>query len=338
MNKDDFIILSGTGNYPLAERTMGWINNNTGKNFSFSHINFDSYPDKEDDFRIPRPEKLKDKNVIIFQSISNLQLKEQFLALCFACKHQYGAKKVIAVTPFLMYRRQERKEKFLEINRNLMFIKQISNAGVDEIIFCDIHSEATLIYCQENNIKAHNTSGAKIFAELLEPITANDEEVFIYSPDKGSIKRAIELAKILNKAVLFNLKDRNAEGHISQKTLEGDTLEKLSKEFSYPLAEALDIKDKTIIIVEDEVSTGSTAKMVANKLKAKGAKKLIFCATHSVCTPGWKRTFVENSPFYKIILGNTIERNYEKSTGGKVTNASMHPVIATALLKVMSNI
>ncbi|MCF7820160.1 MAG: ribose-phosphate diphosphokinase [Candidatus Pacebacteria bacterium] len=335
MKEENFIILSGTGHYELADKTIQWINNSAGSDFKFSHINFDSYPDGEDDFRIPKPEKIKDKNVIIFQSCNTLKLKEEFLTLVFACKKQYQAKKVIAVMPFMMYRRQERQEKFLEINRNLQFVTEMKAVGVDEILLCDIHSETALTYFKEAGITVHNTSGAKIFAELLEPVLDKEENVVIYSPDKGSIVRAINLAKLLHLPVLFNLKERSAEGTVEQKELEESVLQSLREEFDYPVRPAENLDGQVVIMVEDEIATGSTAKMTAKKLKERGAKKLIFCATHPVCTSGWKRTFVEDSPFDKIILGNTVDRGYKKSTGGKVTNASMHPVLAIKLLSVI---
>ncbi len=334
--EDKFIIFSGQGHYELASKTLQWLNNSAGTDFRFSHINFDSYPDGEDDFRITEPDKIKGKNVIIFQSCNTLELKEQFLTLVFACKHQYQAIKVIAVIPFMMYRRQERKEKNLEVNRNLKFAMEMKAMGVDEIIVCDIHSKTTLNYFKELDILAHNTSGAKIFAELLEPTLAEEEKACIYSPDKGSIARAINLAKILHLPVIFDLKERNSEGVISQKELKKTVLDSLKEEFEYPIKPAEDIKGQIIIMVEDEVATGGTAKMTARKLKKRGAEKIIFCATHPVCTSGWKRTFVEDSPFNKIILGNTLDRGYKKSTGGKVTNASMHPVLAIKLLAIIN--
>lgn len=336
MDPQNFIILSGNGNYELAEKTIRYINNSTSKTFSFSHIDYDNYADSEADFKIERPEKIKNKVVILFQSMNNIEMQEEFLTLAFACKHQYKAKYLIAVLPFFRYRRQERKEKFNEINRNLMLVKFMQAAGVDEVIFCDIHSKTTLDFCQEHNILAHNVSSAKIVAELLEPIIEDKKNLKIYSPDEGSIERALVLAEFIKAPIIYNLKSRKWSGKIEQVENEAK-IKKLNEKYGskVKLACQENVKNQIIIMFEDEIATGSTAKLTGTKLKEMGAKKLIFSATHPVCTNGWKRVFIFDTPFDHIILGNTLPRGYEKSTGGRIINASVHPVIAIRLISIM---
>lgn len=336
MEPNQFVILSGNGNYELAEKTIKYINNSTGKNFTFSHIDFDNYPDKEPDFKIPNPERIENKVVILFQSMIDLEKQEEFLTLAFACKKQYKAKYLIAVLPFFRYRRQERKEKVLEINRNLMLVNFMKAAGVDEVIFCDIHSETTLNNCHEIGIIAHNVSIAKIVAELLEPIIEDKKNIKIYSPDEGSIKRAIFLNKYIKAPIMYTLKNRDFTGQVTQIN-DKEKIAELNNKYDIEicLANEETVKNQTVIMLEDEIATGSTAKITGKKLKKLGAKELIFCATHPVCTDGWKRVFIYDTPFDYIILGNTLPRGYEKSSGGKIINASVHPVLAIKLLSMM---
>lgn len=338
MKASEFIFLSGNGNFELSEKTIRYINNSSGQSFQFSHIDFDNYTDGEPAFKIENPEKIQGKVLILFQSMFDLEKVEEFLALAFACKYQYKARHLIAVMPFMRYRRQENKDKHCEINRNLMLLKLMKAVGVDEAIFCDIHSETTLEDCCENGIVAHNVSSARIIAELLEPIITDKENVKIYSPDQGSIPRAITLKGFIKVPIIYNLKNRDALG-VSQ-VADQDVITLINKKYGPDISftEQENVHNQTIIMFEDEVATGSTAKMTGIRLKKMGAKELIFCATHPVCCDGWKRVFIDNSPFDRIILANTVPRGYEKSTGGKVINASVHPVIAIKLLNIMKNL
>jgi len=119
-----FIVIGGTGNHDLDAHVLREINKLGHTELEFSHLDIDLYPDREDAFEIQEYEKLSGRHVIIFQSVYDVSLKERFLTLIWAAKYQYKARSVIAVVPFMIYRRQERAEKEKEINRNRMFIHQ----------------------------------------------------------------------------------------------------------------------------------------------------------------------------------------------------------------------
>jgi ribose-phosphate pyrophosphokinase len=333
-------VIGGTGNHDLDKHIIEWINETAGTNLSFGHIDFDIFPDQEADFRIKDHEALKNKIVIIFQSAYNDELGDEALTLAYAAKYQYGARLVIMVMPFMLFRRQEHPEKGVEINRNAMFVHDLKCKGVDKIIFCDIHSEETLKNCEREGLLAVNVSGAPIFADRLIPIVemAKDRkrQVFIYAPDAGSVPRAVDLAKILQVPIIMDMKSRDFSGEVSI-IQDDEELQKLQTKYgvSIKLYNQELIQDSLIIIIDDEVSSGKTGNKTGHKLKDLGAAEVIFCATHAVCVPGWKRTFIENHPFSLILFGNTIPRTYKNSTGGKVTTVFMSKVIAQALFKMI---
>ncbi len=208
------------------------------------------------------------------------------------------------------------------------------------LTFCDIHSKKTLENCEAEGINAYNVSGAPIFADRLFPITdlltMGGTKFYVYSPDCGSIGRAYNLAKMLNVPILMDMKERQNSGEVKIVRRE-EELAKIREQYKYEIyfADTELVKDTVITIIEDEVSSGRTGQLTGWRLRNMGAKSLIFCATHPVCIPGWKRNFIDNSPFDMILFGNTIPRPYEKETGGKITNVFMTKVIASQLMKVM---
>lgn len=335
-----FVVIGGTGNHDLDKHIIEWINSTIGINLQFTHIDFDAYRDDEDNFRIPDYENIKGKIVVIFQSIYNKSLEAQFKTFCYSSKFQYGAKKIIGVLPFMNYRRQDHPEKLHEIDRNREFIHTLYSSGVDKLVLCEIHSHKTLKNCAEEGIEAHNVSAAPIFADRLSPIVdllaISGTKFYVYSPDYGSVERAYNLAKILDVPILIDLKARDNSGEI--KIIRDDNkIKELRQKFDHVInfADPDFVKDAVIAIIEDELATGNTGQLTGWSLKKMGAKSLIFCATHPVCVHGWKRTFIDNSPYSMILLGNTIPRPYEKETGGKITNVFLSKVIAAELMKVM---
>lgn len=340
ITSDKFVVIGGTGNHDLDKHIIEWINSTIGTCLRFTHIDFDSYGDDEDNFRIPDYQNIKGKIAIIFQSIYNKKLEAQFKTFCWSAKFQYGAEKVVAVLPFMNYRRQDHGEKEHEINRNLEFIHSLKLAGVDKLVLCDIHSNTTLKNCETEGIQAYNVSGAPIFADRLSPIVdllrMSRTKFYVYSPDGGSVERAYNLAKILNVPILMDMKKRVNSGEIKI-IRDEERLEDFRRQYDYDIrfADQELVKDAVITIIEDELASGRTGQLTGWQLHDLGAKSLIFCATHPVCNPGWKRNFIDNSPFSMILFGNTIPRPYEKETGGMITNVFMTKVIASQLMKVM---
>ena len=97
------------------------------------------------------------------------------------------------------------------------------------------------------------------------------------------------------------------------------------------------VANKIIIMVEDEVASGGTANSTGRLLKSNGAKSIFFFATHSVFTWGWKNKFLQENPFTKIIMADSIHRDYENRTGGLIVDVSLASPIASTLFKLLTS-
>ncbi len=342
LNTKDFVVIGGVGNHELDSFIIKDINDLTHGKLKFLHLNIDTYPDGEPDLRIENHKEIKGKHVLLFQSIYTGNLKSQFLTLAWAAKRQYGAKSVTAIVPFMRYRRQENEKNIDEINRNKMFIEDMEHKGIDRVIFCDIHSQHTMKYCKKVGIEAYNVDPSPAYARKLRVFVdvAKDagREFLLYSPDGGRIEATAKLAKELGVGIIADLKGRAHDGKVKTINIK-NKLKKLSKKHGVKIMlPDKHVKGASIGIREDEKSTGGTANIVGRRLTKLGAYEVIFCATHPVCAPGWKRKLIDKCSFTAIFSGNTIPRNYEKSTGGKITTIHMSNVIAQRLLRVMHSI
>ena len=340
LNEEKFVIIGGTGNHRLFKEIIAWINSTINANLRFIHIDYVNFSDGEPGFKYGDHKKLEGKIAIIFQTVTNFKLENQLMTLCWSAKHQYGAKKVIVVLPFMSYRRQDaHANKPYEIDRNQQFVYLLKCNGADEVILCDIHSETTLKNCETHGIKAHNVDGAPVFAERLQAIVdlqrENGKKVFTFSPDAGSANRVLELSKLLSLPMLINMKNRDHAGNISLYKDE-KLLDVLRKKYNYDIsfAEPELVKDGVLILRDDEIASGKTLFENAWFLKNLGASYVISCVTHAVCNAGWKSYFFKN-PFYLFLLGNTIELPYEERDKKNVTDVNFASIIGAQLMKLM---
>lgn len=345
MDNNSFAFISGNGSFEFNEAVLVRLNSLAGATFDFLHLDSDYFGDGGPDFCIPQYGSLQDRHVVIFQSMTDLELKDEFLALVWAARNQYGAQSVIGVLPFFMHRREEHPEKLEEINRSQFFANQLAAAGANQVIFCDIHSQQVVVDFEAEGIAAIDVDSAPILAEQIMPLVtlarANDVSVAVDSPDQGSLPRAISLARALGAPVALGLKLRSETGAIKLSSSDA-ALDEIRGD--YPDIEFLNdssLKGFLMIMRDDEVSSGATSqKRAAHLLDDAHVKEVVLCGTHAVLTPGWRRKFARPgiNRFARIFLANTIHRSYRKQTGGIITPVDVSSGVAKALYLMLAKL
>lgn len=175
MNTDKILFYSGRGNYALGVGYLKILSEVFGADLSFSHVNFNLFPDDESDTQIPHWENIAGKTIVLHGSINSDVLETEFKELAWAIKNQYGAQRVIAVIPFLRYRRQDHPEKMEEINCLRMIISSLKHRGVDDLITVTPHSDQMKKCCQEYGINFYPTDISRIAANAISPIITGSE-------------------------------------------------------------------------------------------------------------------------------------------------------------------
>jgi len=341
---NNVIAYSGNGHHSLGAKALFKFGEYAGIDMTFQHTNFSDHPDGEPDNTPNKPQNIAGKVVIHYQSMYTMALMEESLDAIWAYKKQYKAAYVIGVFPFLIFRRQDHPEKFNEVYRLRMIIDRLAHAGLDEMIVVTPHSNQMKKCCDEFGIKFTAVDMSNTFAEVLSTyLPDNNSNIIVHAPDEGSIYRAIKLAKALKVPVYFNVKDRGMNNVIKFVELdetESDVIVKRVRQLhqyeDIHYAYADSVKDKTIVMIDDEVSTGSTANENARSLKEFGAKQIFFVVTHPVLTSGWRKKLLHLNPFDKIIMATTIPRDYSKSTGGYIYDISVSSQLGSALFKSVS--
>lgn len=186
------------------------------------------------------------------------------------------AKSIKVVMPFLYASRQHRR-KSRESLDCAAALQELKNLGINGIITFDAHDPNV-----QNAIPTLPFDNFFATNDMLKAFLKNEEfdneNTLVVSPDTGAMDRARFLADILRVDVGMFYKRRDIS-----KIVNGHNPivahEYLGK----------DVKDKSIIIVDDMLASGGSMFDVAEELKNRGAKKIFFFTTFALFTAGYKK-------------------------------------------------
>ncbi len=228
--------------------------------------------------------------------------------------HYQNLKRVIAactgkparinvVMPFLYESRQHRKTGRESLDCALM-LQELASMGVANIFTFDAHDPRICNAIPLSGFQTLPTSYQ--FVKTLINLDLHEqfdkEHVLIISPDEGAVERAIYFANILGVNVSMFYKRRDYTRVVNGKN------PIIAHEY---LGEPLE--GKTAIVVDDMIASGDSIIDVGRQLKARGAKKVIACASFGLFTSGMN-TFdkaVEEGAIDKVLTTNLIYQNPE---------------------------
>ncbi len=181
------------------------------------------------------------------------------------------ADKITLVTP-LLYQSRQHKRRLQESLDCSMSLQELKSLGVSHIVSFDVHDPSV-------SNAVHNMAFDNLFAtsEILNELITNNNinDVLVVSPDEGAIDRAKYYSTLLqiNFGGMFykrrGTKVKNGKNPITEHIYLGE-----------------DVKDKNIIVVDDMIASGTSMIEVAEELKKRGARDIIFATTFSLLTEG----------------------------------------------------
>ncbi len=274
-------IFTGTANPSLAEKVAKEIQTPLSESEIIRFAN--------SEVRVTVQEKVRDETCVIIQPTSN-PTDTHLLELFFfadALKRE-GAKEVIGVVAYFGYARQNIQHREGEAVSANVIINFLETVGFTKIILFDIHDEATLgiFKVPVTHLSALPLLAAKIRKDL------GSADAVIVSPDQAGVERTRVFGDAFFGQQPFDIviveKKRNLDvPHESEAiSLHGD------------------VKDRTVILVDDIVTSGKTLINAADLCLKKGAKKILAAVTH--------HDFSNEAP--KLIQDSQIEKLYTTDT------------------------
>ncbi len=215
---------------------------------------------------------IKGKQIIFITNITPTNILE-VLFLVDAVKRSGGKLNKIII-PFLSYARQDKLYHLGEAVSGAVVCSLLRQLHVPITVY-DIHSEKLRKYAPFE------------YRSILPLLAAQlpKKDYVVVSPDFGGAKRAGKIAKLLHARLL-----------VMKKTRKGKNV---------TIAFSRDVSGKSILIVDDMISTGTTLLKAAVLLQKQGAKEIYCIATHGLFVGNAKQK-LKQSGIKRIIVSNTL--------------------------------
>ncbi|MFW9906117.1 MAG: ribose-phosphate diphosphokinase [Candidatus Thorarchaeota archaeon] len=271
------------------------------------------FPDGEVCPRLLLSEKkqLEGNHIVIAMQLKLNQPKNQYLITLLWTIHnvkRHNPSRISCIMPYHLYSRQDRESRKGEPISSKHLASTLESAGIDDFVTINSHTHGKVDIANFfTNSQASDLSALPILGTALRSHISSPQKSICISPDEGALFLARDLAKAINtpySTAIQKTRDVNT-GEITQ-NLEGLSFE---------------IKDRTVIIIDDLVSSGKTMIGAANILKDKGAKGLIYAYIHAVHSPVSFAKMQEVEPTLTIAT-DTIKTNIEG-----LTTVSVIPLI-----------
>lgn len=273
--------------------------------------NMTSFKFQNDNNFVQFLETVREQDVYLVQtSLPPVNERIMELLITIDAAKRASARRINVVLPYFPYSRSDKKDQpRIPVTAKLM-AQIIEAAGATRVITCDLHNPAIQAYF---NIGCTRLTGQYLLQAYFKE--KNLENMVVVATDAGSSKRAYKYSQYFDCPLA--LIDKRREGnndHAIATNIIGE------------------VKGKTAVIFDDEVSTAGTMCEAANILKDHGAQKVYAGCTHGVLAgPAILR--IEKCALEELVITNTIPLIKEKKID-KIKVISIAPLFAEAIKRI----
>ncbi|MFZ5791697.1 MAG: ribose-phosphate diphosphokinase [Pseudomonadota bacterium] len=232
-----------------------------------------------------------------------------------------AARSVTAVIPYLAYARKDRKTQPRDPVNTRYVAALLEAVGTDCVVTIDVHNLVAFqnaFRCRTEHLEARG-----LFADFFSPLVGASDAV-VLSPDAGGVKRAervrVALAKRLGREVpLAFMEKQRALGIVSGEALVGN------------------VAGRTVVIIDDLISTGTTLQRAATACRNAGAAKVYAAATHGLFVPPAAER-LGDPVFERVVITDTVPpfRLGPQPLGGKLAVLDTAPLFAEAIKRLQT--
>ena len=302
MKIDNLKIFTGRSHPALTEAICKQLSLPVG------NVLVESFPDSETFVKIL--DHIRGDDVFIIQPTSrpsNESVME--LLIMIDAARRASAKRITAVLPFFGYARQDRKDQ----PRVPITAKLIANllvaSGANRVLTLDLHATQIQGFF---DIPCDHLYASPVIYDYLKD--KNLDNLTVFSPDVGGLKRAQTYATLLDCPLGFIAKRRISAEVVEATSLVGE------------------VEDRDILIVDDMTETAGTLTAAAKILKSKGARSVRAAVTHAVLTDSAWGKLQEKWLDELIVTDSTPPDPRYKDY--PITVLSVAPLLTEAILRI----
>jgi len=206
----------------------------------------------------------------------------ELLVMVHAAKHA-SAHRIIAVTPWYGYSRQDKKSAPREPISARLVAELLETAGIDRLVTMDLHAGQVQGFFSR---PVDHMTAMPILTQYVKD-RLGTENLVIIAPDAGRVKLVRKFAQKLD--VPYALLEKERPAHQVAET-------------GYVIGE---VQDQTAVIVDDIIDTGGTLAASAQTVMDEGAKEVYAVASHGVFS-GKAFETLAGSPLSGIVVTDTV--------------------------------
>ncbi len=257
-------------------------------NATYVPISVRVFPDGEVNPRILLEDVLssKDESILTHADIilaawwepNSLPINSYLVSILYSLKHlnnRYRPNSLTLVLPYHVYARQDKEFRTGEVVSSKVLSSLLEDCGLTHFVTVTSHLARDIPLSRLfKNVKTLEVSGVKVLASEVKKrvnegkLQLSLEKSVVVAPDNNALGWAKEFASTLGVTdITYLLKKRDRDtGEIVQSLPDDST----------------DIKGKTMLLIDDIVSTGSTMYKAARIFLDQGASQVGFCYVHAV--------------------------------------------------------
>ncbi|HET6427550.1 MAG TPA: ribose-phosphate pyrophosphokinase [Phycisphaerae bacterium] len=301
---DNLKVFSGRAHPELSQRVADYLG------LSLGALSIGRFPDGETMVKLN--EDIRGRDVFFLQPTCppvNDNLMELLVFL--DCARRASAERITAVIPYFGYARQDRKDEGRVPITAKMVANLISTAGADRVLTMDLHAAQIQGFF---DIPVDNLYAEPVLSRYFAEKDLSD--LVLVSPDIGNAKQARAYAQRLGGDIAVINKRRVSGEEVESGTIIGD------------------IAGKTVLMMDDMISTAGTICGAAQLCKDKGAKRVYVGATHAVlCGAAIER--LQAAPIEEVTVTDTIPvPSASREALKKLTVLSVSELIGEAIHRI----
>ncbi len=285
------MIIGGSASQVLASQVANQLND------KLCSVETKKFPDGERYFRI-KDQIPEDEPVYVVQSTGYPQ-DENMMELFFILDtlKDMNVKEITVISPYLGYSRQERRFKEVECISAKTIAKLIEASGVKRVVSINLHEDNIRdLY----SIPVDNLTAMPAIAEYIKE-NYEDKKPVVLAPDKGAEGFAKQVAQILETDYDYLEKVRLSPEKVETKT------------------KNISVENRSVVIIDDIISTGGTIVNAIDILKKQDATSVSVICVHPVLV---------QDAVLKIYVAGALRIDATNTLKSEVSNISVAKTIA----------
>jgi len=255
----------------------------------------------------------REQDVFLVQTLS-APVQDHLMELLLMLDAARGASaaRITAVIPHYSYARSDKKDAPRISIGGRLVADLLKTAGADRVLTMTLHSP------QVHGFFSVPVDHLHALNELARYFQGQDlSNSVVVSPDLGNAKVAAAFARRLGTPVAAGAKERITDTEVRISAIIGE------------------VRDRDVIILDDEIASGGSILELLKHLRASGARSARLACTHGIFGDGAVARLAAEPDVTEIICTNTLPNAYSQPNG-KLKILSIAPALAEAMRRINS--